>query len=115
MPSGMRVAPVEAQEICGGLGGRRWALFGSRLRAAPGPGSDINLQLEFKPGGVPGRFEPSAVEIERGQLFRHGVDVRRPQDLSRHFRDDALRMARPSTQPDLPGCRSRHLVEDRVG
>ena len=80
--------------ICVDRGIRRLSLFGSRLRGNHRTDSDIDLLVEFKPGCVPGLLALSAIEIEFEQLLGHKVDLRTPQDLSRHFREEVLRDAR---------------------
>ena len=80
--------------ICAARGIRRLALFGSRLKGLQRPDSDIDLLVEFEPGRVPGLLALSAIEIELGQVLGHRVDLRTPQDLSRHFRDEVLGSAR---------------------
>ena len=58
---------------------RRWriselALFGSVLRDDFGPDSDIDVMVEFEPGGVPGlRFVSMVAELSG--LFGRPVDV----------------------------------------
>lgn len=79
--------------ICAARGIRRLALFGSRLNGLQRPDSDIDLLVEFEPGRVPGLLALSTIEIELGQVLGHKVDLRTPQDLSRHFRDEVLRSA----------------------
>ncbi len=74
--AGARIAaPLEAvASFC-----RRWriselALFGSVLRDDFGPDSDIDVMVEFEPGGVPGlRFVSMATELS--DLFGRPVDV----------------------------------------
>jgi predicted nucleotidyltransferase len=51
--------------------------------------------VEFEPGKEPGLLGLAAIELELSRLLGGGrkVDLRTPQDLSRHFRDDVLRTA----------------------
>jgi len=68
---------------------RKLSLFGSVLRDDFGPGSDVDVLVEFEPGHVPGlRF--FAMEIELSELLGQKVDLNTPQFLSRYFRDQAL-------------------------
>jgi len=71
----------------------RLALFGSALRGEAGPSSDVDLLVEFEPGGEPGLIAFSGMEAELTQLVGRKVDLRTPADLSRHFRADVLRHA----------------------
>jgi len=73
---------------------RRLSLFGSVLKGTARPDSDIDLLVEFEPGKAPGLLELAGMEIELSQrLGGRRVDLRTPEDLSRHFRDDVLRTA----------------------
>lgn len=73
---------------------RRLSLFGSRLTGKHRPDSDIDLLVEFEPGHVPGLLALAGMEAELSALLDgKPVDLRTPQDLSRYFRDDVLRMA----------------------
>ena len=73
---------------------RRLSLFGSVLGGTSGPDSDIDLLVEFFPGREPGLIGLAGIEIELSQLLGGGtVDLRTPQDLSRHFRGEVLRTA----------------------
>jgi|SRR5579875_1118172 predicted nucleotidyltransferase len=73
---------------------RRLSLFGSLLKGTARPDSDIDLLVEFEPGKAPGLLELAGMEIELSQrLGGRRVDLRTPEDLSRYFRDDVLRMA----------------------
>ena len=68
---------------------RKLSLFGSVLRDDFGPGSDVDVLVEFEPGHVPGlRF--FAMETELSELLGQKVDLNTPQFLSRYFRDQAL-------------------------
>jgi hypothetical protein len=73
----------------------RLALFGSVLRDDFGPGSDVDVLVEFQAGHVPGlRF----VSIERelsGLLQGHRVDLVTPGFLNSRIRDQILSDAEP--------------------
>ncbi len=69
------------------------ALFGSVLRDAFHPDSDIDVLVEFEPGHVPG-FGIIDIENELSQLVGRKIDLRTPQDISRYFRDSVIREAR---------------------
>jgi predicted nucleotidyltransferase len=73
---------------------RRLALFGSTLKGAARPDSDVDLLVEFDPAGTPGLLALAAIETElSGLLGGRRVDLRTAGDLSRHFRDDVVREA----------------------
>ncbi len=73
---------------------RRWkvtefALFGSVLREAFWPQSDVDVLVEFEPGNVPGLafFD---MEAELSAILGRKVDLNTPAFLSRYFRDAVL-------------------------
>jgi uncharacterized protein len=71
---------------------RRLAFFGSVQRDDFGPGSDIDILVEFEPGEKVGlRF--FEMEIELSSLLGRKVDLNTPGFLSPYFRDDVLREA----------------------
>jgi len=73
---------------------QRLALFGSALREDFGPGSDIDVLVEFEPGHTPGLLGIARLERElSATLGGRKVDLRTPEDLSRYFREDVLREA----------------------
>lgn len=73
---------------------RRLALFGSRLTGAARPDSDVDLLVEFEPGGEPGLLGLAEMEAELSSLLGgQRVDLRTPRDLSRYFRDEVVRTA----------------------
>jgi predicted nucleotidyltransferase len=73
----------------------RLSLFGSVLREDFGPGSDIDVLVEFEPDHVPGFFRLAGLERELLVLLGHRkVDLRTPEDLSRYFRQQVLASAR---------------------
>jgi len=81
-------------ELCRRHHIRRLSLFGSVLKGTDRPGSDIDLLVEFFPGKEPGLIGLAGIEIEISKLLGgRPVDLRTPQDLSRHFRDEAMRTA----------------------
>ncbi|MCX8087574.1 MAG: nucleotidyltransferase family protein [Rhodocyclaceae bacterium] len=78
-------------DYCRAHGIRRLSLFGSQARGAARPDSDIDLLVEFEAGMEPGLIGLAAMEAELSALFGHRkVDLRTPQELSRHFRDQVL-------------------------
>ena len=72
----------------------RLSLFGSTLAGTARPDSDIDLLVEFEAGWEPGLLGLATMEAElAAMLGKKKVDLRTPQDLSRHFRDQVLRTA----------------------
>ena len=67
----------------------RLALFGSVLRGDFGPGSDVDVLVEFEPGHTPG-LAFFAMQRELADILGHKVDLSTRQDLSRYFRDAVL-------------------------
>jgi predicted nucleotidyltransferase len=73
---------------------RRLSLFGSTLKGTSRPGSDVDLLVEFEPNQSPGLIALAGIESELSDLLGgRRVDLRSPQDLSRHFRDEVVRTA----------------------
>ena len=68
---------------------RKLAFFGSVLREDFGPGSDIDVLVEFEPGHAPG-LAFFAMERELSELLGQKVDLNTPQFLSRYFRERVL-------------------------
>ena len=74
---------------------RRLSLFGSVLNGNDRPDSDVDLLVEFEPGGTPGLLGLAAIETELSALLGgRRVDLRTEQDLSRHFRAEVTRSAK---------------------
>ncbi|MBW8039076.1 MAG: nucleotidyltransferase family protein [Planctomycetes bacterium] len=72
----------------------RLAIFGSALRGDFGPGSDVDVLVDFMPGHTPGFFRLFDMEEELSSLFGdYKVDMRTPEDLSRYFRDEVVATA----------------------
>jgi hypothetical protein len=73
---------------------RRLSLFGSVLKDAAGPDSDIDLLVEFVEGKAPGLIALAGIELELSSMLGgRKVDLRTPADLSRYFRDEVVRTA----------------------
>ena len=54
---------------------KRWAVFGSALRADFGPESDIDLLVEFEPGRTPGLLSLAAMELELAKMIGREVEL----------------------------------------
>jgi len=73
---------------------RRLSLFGSTLKGSNRPDSDVDLLVEFEPDATPGLIRLARIARELSELLGgREVDLRTAGDLSRHFRDEVLRMA----------------------
>ena len=78
-------------EFCRANGIRRLAIFGSALRADFNSESDIDVLVEFGPERIPGLLGIAGMELKLSDLFGgRKVDLRTPEDLSRHFRQEVL-------------------------
>ena len=77
--------------FCQEYGIKRLAVYGSALGDDFGPGSDIDVLVEFEPDRIPGLLGIAGMELELSVLFSgRKVDLRTPEDLSRYFRQDVL-------------------------
>lgn len=90
----LAIAEEQLARFCRNRHIRRLSLFGSMLGGTTRPDSDIDLLVEFEPGREPGLLGLATMEAELAALLGgKRVDLRTPQDLSRHFRDQVLRTA----------------------
>ncbi|MDZ7753025.1 MAG: nucleotidyltransferase family protein [Gammaproteobacteria bacterium] len=81
-------------QFCRAYRVRRLSLFGSQLRGAARPDSDIDLLVEFEPAARPTFLDLAQMEMELSEAMGgRKVDLRTPRDLSRHFRDEVVRTA----------------------
>jgi len=90
----MRRAKIEipakrVSEFCRRHHIRSLALFGSVLRDDFGPGSDVDVIVEFESGHAPG-LDFFAMQDELSEIFGRTVDLNTPGFLSRLFRDRVL-------------------------
>ena len=77
--------------FCQQHGIRRLAVFGSALRRDAGPGSDIDLLVQFEPDRIPGLLGVAGIELSLSELFAgRKVDLRTAEDLSPYFRQKVL-------------------------
>ncbi|HKH46347.1 MAG TPA: nucleotidyltransferase family protein [Thermoanaerobaculia bacterium] len=92
--SHLAISEKQLAQFCRKQHIRRLSLFGSTLAGTARPDSDIDLLVEFEPGREPGLLGLATMEVElAAMLGGKKVDLRTPQDLSRHFRDQVLRTA----------------------
>jgi len=90
----LAIAKEQLAGFCRKLHIQRLSLFGSRLTGTARPDSDVDLLVEFEPGCEPGLLGLASMEAELTTLLGgKKVDLRTPQDLSRHFRDQVLQSA----------------------
>jgi hypothetical protein len=88
------VDPDALASICKRHGVRKLSLFGSTLKGAARPDSDIDLLVEFEETARPSLFDMAQIEIELSELLGgRRVDLRTAEDLSHHFRDEVIRQA----------------------
>jgi len=73
---------------------RRLSLFGSTLKGANRPDSDVDLLVEFEQGATPGLIRLGGIAREFSELLDgREIDLRTAGDLSRYFRDEVVRTA----------------------
>ena len=68
---------------------KKLAFFGSVLREDFGPGSDVDVLVEFEAGHVPGLAFLS-MEAELAEILGRKVDLNTPGFLSPYFRDQVI-------------------------
>jgi len=92
------VDQVRLAEFCRQNGVRRLAVCGSALRDDFGPGSDVDVLIEFEPGRTPG-LSFFWMQEELSRLFDRTVDLHTPASLSRDFRSQVLAEAEDQYVP----------------
>jgi predicted nucleotidyltransferase len=85
----------ELREFCRRHGVARLSLFGSILRDSFGPTSDVDMLVEFNRDQRVSLFDLGGMVMELRELIGRDVDLRTPLDLSRYFRDEVIREAKP--------------------
>lgn len=70
---------------------RKLSLFGSVLKGTASPDSDLLVELDA--GCTPGLIRLAGMENELSNMLGRTVDLRRPADMSRHFRDEVVQTA----------------------
>lgn len=70
------------------------SVFGSYLRGDFGPGSNIDILVEFDSKHIPGLIRLAGMELELSQILGRKVDIRTPQDLSRYFKNEVVKAAK---------------------
>lgn len=94
MPARLPISEPVLAEFCRRNGIRRLSLFGSTLKGTAHQDSDIDLLVEFESGKTPGLLGLAGMEAELSDLMDgRRIDLRTPNDLSRHFRDSVIRTA----------------------
>jgi uncharacterized protein len=86
--------PEALAALCRRYSVRKLSLFGSTLKGANQPDSDVDLLVEFEPQATPGLLTMAQIEIDLSELLGgRRVDLRTAGDLSRYFRDEVVRTA----------------------
>ena len=86
----MDISPARIGEVCQRHHIQRLWVFGSALRPDFGPGSDVDLLVEFEPGRTPG-WEIVDVEDDFSHLFGgRRVDLVNPRYLNPRVKDRIL-------------------------
>ncbi|MEX1139687.1 MAG: nucleotidyltransferase family protein [Bacteroidota bacterium] len=88
-------------EVCTRYHVRKLSIFGSVIRGEDQSGSDLDVLVEFEPGRTPG-FSFISLQDELSAIFGRNVDLNTPGDLSKYFRESAVRESHQiyaATQP----------------
>jgi len=89
-----KVPKEKIEEFCRKHHIRKLSFFGSILREDFSTESDVDVLVEFERGHVPGFFRLFDMEEELSYLLGgRRVDLRTPEDLSRYFRDEVIRIS----------------------
>ncbi|MFN0011872.1 MAG: nucleotidyltransferase family protein [Phycisphaerales bacterium] len=91
---GIHIPERPVQAICARYGALRLSLFGSILRDDFGPHSDVDVLVEFEPGGGPGLFGFAGMQSELSECFGRSVHLHTPSMLGPTFREAVQREAR---------------------
>jgi len=72
---------------------KKLSFFGSILSDQFTDESDVDILVEFEEKKKPGLLGLVGMEIELTEMLGRKVDLRTPEELSRHFRNDVIREA----------------------
>ena len=72
---------------------RRLAFFGSTLRDDFGPGSDVDVLVEFEQGARVGYITLAGLEIELSEILGRHAELHTVRGLNPHFREEVLKSA----------------------
>ncbi|MHB0936024.1 MAG: nucleotidyltransferase family protein [Armatimonadota bacterium] len=90
MPLQIDVNHERIAEFCRKHHISKLAFFGSVLRDDFRPDSDVDVLVWFQPEQTPGLLRLMAMQHELTDLIGRQVDLRTPDELSRHFRDEVV-------------------------
>jgi len=90
MPARLALDAAQIEAFCRRHHIRKLALFGSVLRDDFRPDSDVDVLVEFEPGQTVGLIRLVGIERELSELLGRRVDLRKPGDLSRYFRQQVV-------------------------
>ncbi len=93
-----RISREQLAEFCRSNHIRKLSLLGSALRGTSRPDSDIDRLVEFETDRTPGLFSIVRMERELSKARGKKVDLRTPEDLSPHFRNEVVENARVQYQ-----------------
>jgi uncharacterized protein len=96
----LRIDPDLIAAFCRRHGIVRLSLYGSILRDDFGPDSDIDVLVEFPPGGTPSLLDLGGMQVELSNLLGREVDLKTPGFLSPAILQNALRVWDVSTAPE---------------
>jgi len=90
----MKTLPInlpmdEIREFCNANSVCRFSLFGSVTGDNFGPGSDVDVLVEFLPGHTPG-LDFFSMQDELAKIIGRKVELHTPAFLSRYFRDEVM-------------------------
>jgi predicted nucleotidyltransferase len=89
MPLAIAVDRQKIRQFCRKHHIRRLAFFGSVLREDFGPGSDVDVLVEFESSRTPG-LQFFSIQEELSQILGCKVDLNTPKFLSSYFRDEVI-------------------------
>jgi len=89
----IKYSKEQLAEFCVRNGIKKLSFFGSILTDQFTDESDVDILVEFEEKKKPGLLGLVGMEIELTEMLGRKVDLRTPEELSRHFRNDVIREA----------------------
>jgi predicted nucleotidyltransferase len=89
----LHILQPDLREFCRSHAVREVAVFGSAVRGDFGPGSDVDVLIDFAPEARVGLIALQRMRDELTRIFGRPVDLLTKNGINRHIRDDILRSA----------------------